>query len=99
MKIYRHALALAFAAGLAGAAGSSLPDGKPLSAVAQAGWYIAKQAEKNFDLSEDAADATQAASQAVGATIGAAAGALIGAKIGSVAGVVGAVVGAGIGAF
>ena len=98
MKIYRHALAFAFAAGLAGAA-SSFPDGQPSPAVAQAGWYIAKRAEKNLDLSENAAEATQAFSQAAGATIGAASGAVIGLKIGLAAGVVGGVIGAGLGAL
>ena len=99
MKISKHVFALTFAAGLAGAAGLPSQDGKPVLAMTEVGWYLAKQAEKTFDLDEDAADATQAVSQAVGATIGAASGAVIGAKIGLVAGVVGAVVGAGLGAF
>ena len=99
MKISKHAIALTFAAGLTGAAGSTVQHETPPEATMQIGWYLAKEAAEQFDLDEDAEAGLQAVSQAAGGVIGAASGAVLGAKIGLVAGVVGAVVGAGIGAF
>ena len=97
MKIRKHVLGCAVVAGLAGMSGVAESDPAPY-AEAQIGYLIAKNATEEYDLSEGAADLTQAGSQAAGAMIGAAAGAYLGAKIGLVFGVVGAVVGAAAGA-
>ena len=99
MKIRKHVLAGVLLAGLAGMSGSVV-GGEPTPAtVSQVGYVMAKKAEKDFEMSENAAGATQAVAQAGGAAAGAAAGAWLGMKIGSVFGVAGAIVGAGAGAL
>ena len=103
MKIKKHVLAFGLVAGLAGVSGAAAQEGSPFDAEIEAGYFLAKLAAEELDVSETTEGAIQAGTQAGLAAAGGAAAAWAGAKVGGkigavVGGVAGAIAGAAIGA-
>ena len=103
MKIKKQVLAWGLVAGLAGVSGAAAHEASPFDAEIEAGYFLAKVASDELEVSDTVAGAIQAGTQAGAAVGGGAAAAWAGAKLGGkigavVGGVAGAIAGAAIGA-